>query len=486
MKRTLVALLSPAVLAMLACQAPTDAPPLPSAPAAPLVQASSIPWPITDLGTLPGGNFSFANDLNASSVVVGYAEYVSQRRHAMRWTITGGMQDLGALAPGEESSAEAINDAGDIVGVSGNGTGVDRAFVWTPAIGMVELPSAGAVPARAFDISNAHLIVGCGALVGSTVSQVLQWSPVASGGWSVAGVGSPLGSGGTACAHGIGGTNLVGWSQVGAVPTGFRRVGGLYTSLGLGTVAHRLVSNRYVGSGGIQPGVGGLPWAWPGLTASPFSLGYLYVPRGDAFDLNGANHIVGTVAGAPDPVVPSVTRAFYWDCASGMTDLGSLGGAPNDFAVATAINASDVVAGASNNHAVIWGVAPGPNGVVPLPYTARCTVPPVVGYLPRRFINDGILSRPGFDATLIDPNTVTISDGFGHVTPVAHRAKPPGPPVFVLRDINGDGVLDMQVQFSTTDMITNGTLTRQSFQFVVSWVDATGLPGSGKYPIRVQ
>jgi hypothetical protein len=342
------------------------------------------------------------------------------------------------------------------------------------------------VPARAFDISNGHLIVGCGALVGSAVSQALQWTPNGAGGWSVAGIGAPAGSGGTACAHGTGGVNLVGWSEAGSVPTGFRRVGGVYTSLGKGTVAHRLVSGRYVGSGGIQPGVQGQPWAWPGLTAAPFALGYLYVPGGDAFDLNAANHIVGTVAGSPDPVIPSVTRAFYWDCASGMTDLGSLGGAPNDFAAATAINASDVVAGASNNHAVIWGVTPGPGGVVPLPYTARCTVPPVVSYLPRRFINDGILSRPGFDATRIDPNTVTISDGFGHVTPISQRLRPPGPPTFQLRDLNGDGVLDMQVQFSTTDMIASGTLSRQSFQFVVSWVDATGLPGSGKYPIRVR
>jgi probable HAF family extracellular repeat protein len=486
MNRTLAAAVPLGLVALAACQALTDtAPPMSAArPAA--IATSATPWPITDLGTLPGGHFSFANDLNASSVVVGYAEYQSQRRHAMRWTVTSGMQDLGALAPGEQSSAEAINDPGEIVGVSGNGTGLDRAFVWTAATGMVELPSAVAVPARAFDITNGHLIVGCGALIGSSVAQVLQWTPNGAGGWSVTGLGSPIGTGGTACAHGTGGANLVGWSQAGGVPTGFRRVSGLYTSLGIGTVAHRLVSGRYVGSGGIQAGVPGLPWEWAGLTAAPFSLGYLYVAGGDAFDLNAVNHVVGTVAGAPDPVIPSVTRAFYWDCAAGMTDLGSLGGAPTDFAAATAINASDVVAGASNNHAVIWGVTPGANGVVPLPYAAQCTVPPVVGYLPKKFINDGILSRPGFDATLVDPNSVTIADGFGHVTPIAHRAKPPGPPTFQLRDINGDGVLDMQVQFSTTEMIANGTLTRQSFQFVVSWVDATGLPGSGKYPVRVQ
>ena len=451
-----------------------------SAPVRPSVVTQA--WPITDLGTLPGGLFSFANDLNASTVVVGYAEYAPFRRHAMRWDAGSGMMDLGALVATEESSAEAINDAGEIVGTSGNGSGFSRAFVWTPAAGMVELPSGTQTGAQAFDITNQHLIVGCGALPGLTVSQVLQWSPNATGGWSVTGVGSPIGSAGTACAHGAEGTNLVGWATISGQLTGFRRTGGLYTTLGVETMAHRLVAGRFVGSESIPFVANASPQEWPSLSAPSFPLGYLYYEGGDALDLNAANHIVGTVAGLPDPVLPSVTRAFYWDCAGGMSDLGSLGGLPNEFAAATAINASDIVAGASNNHAVIWGVTPGPNDVVPLPYNPGCTIPPIVSYIPRKFINDGILSRPGFDATQIDPNTVTIGDGFGHVTP----AMPPGPPNFVFRDLNGDGVTDMQVRFSKAQMIADGTLTLQSFQLVVNWTDPTGLPNSGKYPIRVK
>jgi len=55
-------------------------------------------------------------------------------------------------------------------------------------------------------------------------------------------------------------------------------------------------------------------------------LGGSGVRGGEARDLNAANHIVGTMAGVSG-TIPAFTRPFYWDCATGLSDLGSLGGA---------------------------------------------------------------------------------------------------------------------------------------------------------------
>jgi hypothetical protein len=249
---------------------------------------------------------------------------------------------------------------------------------------------------------------------------------------------------------------------------------------------------------GYDPG--DLALYWPNLDLGPAvefgqfdcpGLGFSAVTFGNAVNAIGQIAGHGNCLLTASPLASGF--AFFWATEGESQVLPPLvPDAAGCCGVATALNQSDQVVGSSTvapgqSHATLWGVIPDITVLqLPLCSPRPCRIPPTVRYLPRRFINDGILSRPGFDATRIDPNSVTISDGLGHVTPIAHRAKPPGPPVFVLRDINGDGVLDMQVQFSTTDMIANGTLARQRVQFTISWVDATGLPGSGKYPIWVR
>jgi hypothetical protein len=271
--------------------------------------------------------------------------------------------------------------------------------------------------------------------------------------------------------------------------TGFFYSAGIYQSLGAGNVAYGLspTNRRVAGEVGQDPAL------WPNFNlGGVFGLGYLYAPgSGAALDVNSAAQVVGETA-PPRNTIGSA-RAFYWDCRQGMLELPTISGVPDASAAAWAVNATGQSAGVStwlpalpDRHAVFWANPAAPQSVISLPYSPSCVIPPIVRYIPKKFINDGILSRPGFDATQIDPNTVTIGDGFGLVTPIARRAIPPGPPVFQLRDINGDGLTDLQVSFSKAQMISDGTLTRQSFQFVVSWIDPTGLPQSGKYPIRVQ
>ena len=118
-------------------------------------------FPVTSLGTLPFGQFSAAQDINAASAVAGYSAYSgSGDIHAFFWTQGAGMVDLGTLDTGFgvfQSAAFAINDNNEVVGWSDKfyASLRNRAFFWSATSGMVELPSDTFYEARAYDINNA-------------------------------------------------------------------------------------------------------------------------------------------------------------------------------------------------------------------------------------------------------------------------------------------------------------------------------------------
>ncbi len=72
---------------------------------------------LTDLGTLPGGDFSEAVAINVSADIVGYSTLPGGLTHATLWS-NGQIFDLGTLPGGATSSASGINDAGQITGTS--------------------------------------------------------------------------------------------------------------------------------------------------------------------------------------------------------------------------------------------------------------------------------------------------------------------------------------------------------------------------------
>jgi probable HAF family extracellular repeat protein len=85
-----------------------------------------------DLGTLPGGAESGAEDVNNAGEVVGWSRSATSDERAFLYT-GGVMHDLGTLG-GSTSHAYAINDLGQVVGTSRDARGFPQAFVWSGGV----------------------------------------------------------------------------------------------------------------------------------------------------------------------------------------------------------------------------------------------------------------------------------------------------------------------------------------------------------------
>ena len=92
-----------------------------------------------DLGTLPGGSYSYAYGINGSGQVVGDADTASGQQHAFLWSSGSGMTDLGTLPNGYGSEAFCINSSGQVVG--GAGPGPTQAILWNSGGKMINLNS---------------------------------------------------------------------------------------------------------------------------------------------------------------------------------------------------------------------------------------------------------------------------------------------------------------------------------------------------------
>jgi probable HAF family extracellular repeat protein len=98
---------------------------------------------LTELGHLPGAEWSTARGINSQGQVVGYSGtgppgdrgLHGSWFHAFVWDQEAGMRDLGTLGESDNSEAVAINDRGHVVGWSGksDGTTGTSAVIWAPA-----------------------------------------------------------------------------------------------------------------------------------------------------------------------------------------------------------------------------------------------------------------------------------------------------------------------------------------------------------------
>lgn len=131
---------------------------------------------LTDLGTLPGGSFSYGYGINKNGQVVGTALNSSGQYHAVLWN-NGAIVDLGTLPGHTTSYARAINDAGQIVGESITGYPYSsRAFLWQNGV-MTDLGNvADNDYVFASDINNLGQIVGSARTATQYRSTAFLWS----------------------------------------------------------------------------------------------------------------------------------------------------------------------------------------------------------------------------------------------------------------------------------------------------------------------
>nr|WP_042193155.1 hypothetical protein [Kibdelosporangium sp. MJ126-NF4]CEL20599.1 PKD domain protein [Kibdelosporangium sp. MJ126-NF4]CTQ89510.1 PKD domain protein [Kibdelosporangium sp. MJ126-NF4] len=130
-----------------------------------------------DLGTLPGGNLSWAYGINEGGVVTGYSEDASGKSHAVRWDRSGKISDLGLLPGYAESMGFTINNSGVVAGRAYNGhVTSERATVWDAAGTIKELPTLpGAKLNRSYALNDHGTVVGVSSN-SLNVFQAVRWN----------------------------------------------------------------------------------------------------------------------------------------------------------------------------------------------------------------------------------------------------------------------------------------------------------------------
>lgn len=153
---------------------------------------------MSDLGTL-GGPSSYATGVNASGNVVGHSRTDAGTYTTHAFIYSGGvMTDLGTLPGGTNSYAKGINASDQVVGSSStNGTSINHAFLATQSGGgwdLTDLGTLGGGQSSAYAINDAGQVAGQGHVAGDTAAHAFRYSEGAledigtlSGHWSSTG-----------------------------------------------------------------------------------------------------------------------------------------------------------------------------------------------------------------------------------------------------------------------------------------------------------
>ena len=278
---------------------------------------------MTDLGTLPGGNYSTAQGISPDgSVVVGYSNIAIYEGRAYRWTSAGGLESLGVLPGGSRSNAFGVSaDGSVVVGYSESSSG-ERAFRWTAAGGMIDLGTlVGVSPSsNAFDVSADGSVV-VGHSTSNNGTRAFRWTSgtgmvdlgVLPGGYYSYGTKvSADGSIVVGYGNSIDGIRALRWTD----GTGMQSLGTLPGDAESNAFGISSDGSVIVGYSGISTNVKAFRWTSGGGMES---LGAL--PGGDsiAYGVSANGSVIVGRSTSNDG-----TRAFRWTAASGMESLGTL------------------------------------------------------------------------------------------------------------------------------------------------------------------
>ncbi len=121
-------------------------------------------YTITDLGTLPGGTYSYGYGINNLGQVTGESGIAGGTYHAFLWSARTGMRDLRTLPGRTYSAGLGINDLGQVTGWSDNAGDITlHAFLYSARTGMLDIET---LPGGSYSYGNAINIFG----------QVTGWS----------------------------------------------------------------------------------------------------------------------------------------------------------------------------------------------------------------------------------------------------------------------------------------------------------------------
>lgn len=130
------------------------------------------------LGTLPSAQFTgWAQDINASGLITGWADDAAKAHRAFIWDAISGMQSLGTLPGYSSSEGHGINSQGWVAGTVYE-FGTSAAFVWNGST----LLSLGTLPGGTS--SAGYAINDAGWVTGTADSQAMVWN-----GTSMVGIG---------------------------------------------------------------------------------------------------------------------------------------------------------------------------------------------------------------------------------------------------------------------------------------------------------
>lgn len=345
-----------------------------------------------DLGTL-GGTHSYATDINDLGTVVGWSENAAGISRAFRWTHAQGMTDLGTLPGDDWSRAISISLTGRILGVSGRtGDETGSPVAWSAPGAATPLPIPLLPGAKFMLVADGNAfgqVVGSG-LGGTLSSHAWVWSRAAGIYDITATIPADAFESYSSGTNNLGlvvGTNHVRvcvhspicWHAfVWSARRGYLDIGIPGSDLSTTQVTGSGLNDRGVVVGWTAAGGNSGVQAYRWTNSAGFTLLPTFSPDPNTYGYALSVNLTGTAVGASIDGAIGAIQAAAWPGAGGIVKLS-----PDDpnSSVAVAVNVVGVVVGwsslgAAANHATLWRLRPG-RGASPPPIASNPPAPVV-------------------------------------------------------------------------------------------------------------